>query len=138
MRTYDVDKINAATVQYSEEIEGFTPEEWLDNKMNIALINNNDDVALFEHQQALTDTVCGHYFFHSRGREAERAAKEFLEEIFTNYYVKTITGLTPETHKGALWMNQRLGFKEYGNVDTVVGPCRFVMLTKEHYEDAKQ
>lgn len=136
MRTYDLDKILKAMEQYSEEIEGFYPKEWIQNPCNIALINTNDDVALFEHQANLKDTVCGHYFFFSRGKEAVKVAQEFLEELFTTTYVKTITGLTPVTHKGALWMNRKLGFKENGEVDTVIGPCRFVMLTKQQWKDS--
>lgn len=139
MRTYDLEKIIIATKQYAKEIEGFYPEEWLSNDLNIALVNDDGDVALFEHQEGLENTVCGHYFFFSRGKQAVKAATEFLKEIFSeNYYVQTITGLTPEEHKGALWMNRRLGFKDYGQVDTCVGPCRFVMLTKEQWEENKQ
>jgi hypothetical protein len=135
MRTYSTDKVKAATSQYATEIVGFEPEEWLSNEMNIALINDNDDVALFEHQVNLTNTVCGHYFFFSRGKEAIRASKDFLNDIFSNdYYVETITGLTPEEHKGALWMNRRLGFIDHGRIDTAIGPCRFVMLTKEQWK----
>lgn len=137
-RTKDVDKVTAATYQYAEAIEGFYPEEWLSNPLNIALINDNDDIALFEHQLGLTNTVCGHYFFFSRGKEAYKAGLEFLEEVFTNTYVETIIGLTPLDNKGALWMNRKLGFKEHGNVDTVIGPCRFVMLTKDQWKDLKQ
>jgi hypothetical protein len=133
-RTFDPVKVKAATAQYAEEIEGFHPDDWLANDMNIALTNEDDDIALFEHQVDLTNTVCGHYFFFSRGKKAVKASKEFLEEIFSGkYYVETIIGLTPETHKGALWMNRRLGFKDHGQVKTVIGPCRFVMLTKEQW-----
>lgn len=135
MRTYKIEKIKSAVKQYSEEIVGFNPEEWIENKKNIALINDNDDVALFENQTGLTNTVCGHYFFFSRGKEAIKAAQEFLYEVFTTTYVETITGLTPLDNKGALWMNRRLGFKEYGDIDTVVGPCRFVFLSKEQWKD---
>lgn len=135
MRTYDLAKIRNAVAQYAEEIEGFYPDEWVADERNIALINSNDDVALFEHQAELKNTVCGHYFFFSRGKEAVKAAKQFLEEVFTTTYVQTITGLTPTNHKGALWMNRRLGFKEHGEVATVIGPCRFVMMTKDQWKD---
>lgn len=135
MRTYDIQKIVAATSQYSDEIEGFSPSEWVNNDLNIALINDNEDIALFEHQDGLVNTVCGHYFFWSRGKEAYTAAQEFLKEVFTSTYIETITGLTPVEHKGALWMNRKLGFTEHGNVQTVVGPCRFVLLTKEQWKE---
>lgn len=136
MRTYNVETVSKATEQYATEIVGFNPEDWLDNPNNIALTNDKGDVALFEHQEFLQDTVCGHYFFFSRGKEAVKVAQEFLEEIFTDSYVKTIVGLTPEDNKGALWMNRRLGFKENGQVETEVGPCRFVTLTKEQWKDS--
>lgn len=135
MRTYDLVKIRNAVTQYAENIEGFHPDEWVANERNIALVNSNDDIALFEHQAGLKNTVCGHYFFFSRGKEAVKAAQQFLEEVFTTTYVETITGLTPTNHKGALWMNRRLGFKEHGDVSTSVGPCRFVILTKEQWKD---
>ncbi len=136
MRTYNLEKVRTATAQYADEIEGLNIKEWLQNPLNVALINDKDDIALFENQAALKDTVCGHYFFFSRGKEAIKAAEEFLKEIFSeDYTVQTITGLTPVEHKGALWMNRTLGFKNHGNVDTVIGPCRFVMLTKEQWKD---
>lgn len=139
MRTYDINKVRAAVSQYADQIVGFDPKDWLSNPKNIALINDNDDIALFENQVSLTNTVCGHYFFFSRGKHAIKAAKEFLHELFSNDYpVETITGLTPEDHKGALWMNKQLGFKDYGSVDTAIGPCRFVMLTKEQWKGTNE
>lgn len=138
MRTYDLDKIKQAVAQYSEDVEGFYPDEWIKNDLNIALVNDNNDIALFENQAGLSNTVCGHYFFFSRGKDAVKAATEFLKEVFTTTYVETITGLTPTNHKGALWMNRRLGFKEHGDVDTVAGPCRFVMLTKEQWKGTEE
>lgn len=139
MRTFDISKIKAAVAQYAEEIEGFDPYYWLQNPNNIALINDNDDVALFEHQYRLTNTVCGHYFFFSRGKQAVAAAQKFLEEIFSNEYkVDTIIGLTPENHKAALWMNRRLGFKDNGQIDSITGPCRFVTLTKQTWKDSNK
>lgn len=136
MRTYNLVDIKKAISQYAEEITDFYPKEWIQNDRNIALINEKKDVALFEHQHGLKNTVCGHYFFFSRGKEAVKSATEFLKEIFnSSYYVETIVGLTPEEHKGALWMNKKLGFKDYGQVTTCVGPCRFVMLTKKQWKD---
>ena len=135
MRTYDLEKIEAATRDY--ETEGFHPSEWLSCKDNIALINENEDIALFEAQSCLAPgTVCGHYFFFSRGGEAVKAARSFLAEVFSGEYnVKKIMGLTPVDHKGALWMNKRLGFTEYGTIDTVVGPSVFVLMTKQQWKD---
>lgn len=139
MRTYDINKVVQATNQVSETIEGFHPEEWLANPRNIALINENDDIALFEDQHDLPDgTVAGHYFFFSRGKSAVKAAESFLEEIFTSQDVHTIIGYTPLDHKGALWMNKRLGFTDTGTIDTVIGPCKFVHMSKQQWKDRQQ
>lgn len=140
MRTYSLEKVLAATSQYYDgNLKGFNPEKWLQHSKNVALINENDDIALFEHQADMSEgTVCGHYFFHSRGKQAIKTARSFLEEIFSEEYdVESIIGLTPVEHKGALWMNKRLGFKEHGTIDTVEGPHMFVLLTKQQWKDSK-
>src|SRR3546814_5550252 len=49
-----------ATNQYAEDIKGFDPPFWLDDQRNIALTNQNHDVALFEYFKP--GTVLGHYF----------------------------------------------------------------------------
>ena len=135
MRTYDVGKIRRATYDYMDEIKGFYPEEWIEDELNVALINDNGDIALFENQASLKNTVCGHYFFFSRGKQAVEAAQEFLKEIFSDsYQINTILGLTPTDNRGALWMNKRLGFTEVDTIDTETGPCRFVLLTKQDWK----
>jgi hypothetical protein len=134
-RTRNIDIINAATKEYKHELTGFYPDLWLSIPMNVVLTNENGDVGLFERTAEMDGTVTGHYFFHSRGREALRTAKEMLREIFTGPYdVTSIVGLTPLEKKGALWMNRQLGFGHEEEVDTVAGPCRFVLLTKQEWE----
>jgi membrane-bound inhibitor of C-type lysozyme len=135
VRTYSIEKVKKATSQYAEEIVGLDVVEWLSNPYNVALTNSNDDIAMFERVHAAPSTVYGHYFFWSRGKDARNAAKQFLKEIFTgNYNVQVILGLTPLEHKGALWLNRQLGFKEIGQTDSVVGELRMVMLTKKEWE----
>lgn len=132
-RTFNADAVWDAVSQVKEASDNFNPLPWLSNISNIALMNENGDIALFERQD--TDIVCGHYFFFSRGKEALRAAKDFLQEIFTGRYnVNTIVGITPLDNKGALWMNKRLKFSSYGQIDTSVGPCEFVSLFKRDWE----
>ena len=137
-RTNSVSKIVKAVAQYQEEVVGFDPPDWLKNTDNVALVKG-EDVSLFERQYALgSDVVCGHYFFFSRGKEACNTAKEMLKEIFTGpYNVQRIVGLTPVDHRAALWMNRQLGFKSYGQIDTAAGPCEFVLLTKEEWENSQ-
>jgi hypothetical protein len=132
MRTRDVDKIIAATNQYSDNIVGFYPYEWVLNKSNIALINDKDDIGLLEFLRP--GVFYGHYFFWSRGREAVTAGKEFLREAFTEYDVKAIQGLTPLTNLGARWMNKQLGFKSQGVTPTIADTCEIVIMTKQDWE----
>lgn len=137
MRTFDPEIVRQATAQYAENIEGFNPEEWLETEENVALTNDKGDVALF--QRELPGVVCGHYFFHSRGKEAVKVAKKFLEEAFTGpYNIHLIRGLTPLQHLGARWMNRQLKFKSYGVVQAVYGPCELVILTRQEWESASK
>lgn len=133
MRTFNIDKVIEATSQYADSIEDFYPEEWLENIDNIALINENDDVMLFQYIK--DGTYFGHYFLFSRGREAVRAASEFIQELFAEYPVNRIVGLTPITNLGARWMNKRINFKSQGVMDTIAGPCELVVQTKEEWEN---
>lgn len=138
MRTYDQNVVQKALELYSGEIEGLDLTEWLANTLNIALVNSKGDVSLLEHQAHLENTVCAHYFYFSRGKEAIKTAQEFMKEVFTEYYPEVIIGMTPENHKGALWLNRRLGLTEHGTINTVIGPCRFVMITKQQWKDANK
>lgn len=135
MRTFDADIITKAVSQYADQITGFDPDEWTENFLNVALTNDNEDIALFERQQLNPVAVFGHYFFWSRGKHAVKAAKDFLEEIFTNNYgVEIITGLTPVEHKGALWLNRQLGFSNVEIIPSHVGDLQMVILTKKDWE----
>lgn len=131
-RTLDIEKIIAATSQYADEIEGFYPEEWLDNVDNVALSDDKGNVALFERE--MPGVVTGHYFFFCRGREAVKLSHRMLHEIFTGpYKVSVIRGLTPVNNRGALWMSRHIGFTSYGIINTQIGPCELFILTKDEY-----
>lgn len=124
-----------ATKRYKEDIVGLNVPEWVKNPANVALRNEQGDVSMFERNWRQPNTVSGHYFFVSRGGAARKAAEEMLEEIFTgDYDVTIVTGLTPLTHRGALMMNKFLGFKTVDTIDTEIGDCELVMLTKEQWE----
>lgn len=135
MRTFDHILIAKAISQYADEIVGFDPLTWTENQSNVALINDNEDIALFERLPLNPVAVFGHYFFWSRGKEAVKAAKHFLEEIFNgDYNVKVIIGLTPVDHKAALWMNRQLGFTETeGILPHETGDVKMVTLTKQEW-----
>lgn len=137
MRTTDKNLVAEAVAQYAQAVENFDPGSWLMLEDNVALTNDNKDIALFERNETSAKAVYGHYFFWSRGKQAVKAAKEFLKEIFTtkHYGVEVIVGLTPADHKAALWVNKQLGFKE---VDTLRGPegtVKMVVLTKQDWEN---
>lgn len=131
MRTTDVIRVSSAVAQYADEIDGFYPEEWLGDEKNIALINSDDDVALFEYVRP--GVYYGHYFFWNRGKHAIAAAEEFLREIFT-YDIRVLEGLTPITNLGARWMSKRLGFKSLGIIKTPK-PHLFMMMTREEWNE---
>lgn len=133
-RTYDIIEVTNAVRQYADEIDGFNPKEWLDSEENVALSDENGNVALFERE--MPGVVTGHYFFYCRGRDAVKLSHEVLKEIFTGPYdVQVIRGLTPVENRGAIWMSRHIGFKSYGTVETHVGPCVLFILTKEEWRE---
>lgn len=134
MRTTDAELVGRAVETYADAITGFTVEDWLSNPLNVALVEG-DDAALFERQPHADHVVFGHYFFRSKGKYAVKAAKSFLEEIFTGpYNVQAVTGLTPIDHKAAIWMTRHLGFNFDGEIQTDEGPYLFSVLTKQEWE----
>lgn len=132
VREKDLDRLLFTMGPYLP-IMGFYPEEWLRSPLNVALTDGNGNYSLYERES--NKVVSGHYFMIARGRDALSVSKKMLEEIFTGPYdVEVIRGMTPVTHKGALWMNKKLGFSEYGDVDTKAGLMRLVILTKQEWE----
>jgi len=81
MRTKDVNIIGSATDPYKAGLMHFSLDDWINTDFNIALANEDGDVALFEYY--LPGVVTGHYFFKARARQAVKVAKEMLEELFT-------------------------------------------------------
>lgn len=135
-RTSDEDVIRQAVGRY--ETLDLDLREWAANPANVALVNEEGDVSLFERQWRQPNLVFGHYFFVSRGKEAFEVAQEMLKTVFTGPYdITIVAGLTPVEHKGALRMNKLLGFQEHGQVETPAGVCEFVMLTKEQWENSQ-
>jgi hypothetical protein len=132
MRTFDIEIVTAATKDH--ETHGFNPVEWLEDTENIALVNDQGDLALFE--RFSPSLVYGHYFFKSRGKEAITVAKAFLTEAFftEEYSIKVIAGLTPVEHLGAKWLTRRLGFKFQEVLDSVSGPHELYILTQQEWK----
>jgi len=134
MRTFDLKLVQSALKQYESNILHLDIKEWLDNPANVALTNEAGDIALFERQWRHPRMVFGHYFFHSRGKQAREAAKAFLTELFSGPYgIEIVAGLTPLDNKGARWMNRQLGFNKIDEVETDVGPCEVVSMFKKDW-----
>jgi len=132
-RTFDVSQVWRTMKPYERELVGFRPKDWLSDPENVCLTDGKGSFALF--QRDLPWLVTGHYFFTLRGKEARDFARDCLRELFTGgYRVEAIRGLTPLDKKGALWMNRQLGFTEHELVETEVGPCALVTLTKTEWE----
>ena len=129
--TRDVDVVTKAMAQYAENITGFDPDGWLNNDNNIAYTTDEGDVALFEGEDNLPGSVCGHYFFFVRGRKAFDLANACIDRLFADREdIKRIVGLTPMDNKPALWMTRQLGFTDCGIIDTRNGPHRLSQLTR--------
>jgi hypothetical protein len=130
-RTTDITTVSKAIQQYADGIVGLDLGEWLSNNNNVALVDEDGNVCLFE-RECKASLVTGHFFFYKRGKEALLLSKEMLKEIFSGpYSVETITGLTPMGNLGALWLSKKIGFKPNGIIKTVVGPCQLFILTKQ-------
>lgn len=132
-RTY----VSTLMKMFNPEAIGFHETNWFYGDGNVALINKQGDVALFENQANLpTGTVCGHYLFRSRGAKAIEAAKEFIDEVFDKEYAHTVLGFVPVEHKGAVWITKKLGFREYGEPRDIedAGPHRFFTMTKDRWK----
>lgn len=135
-RSRDPEEVVEYTDLYPKAFESgeITLEEWLSEEGNIALVNDKGDAALFSQEEGFPFIKVGHYFFRARGRKAIESGKEFLGEIFSGEHgdIFAVVGATPLEHKGALWMNKKLGFKEHG---VIHNDQMLVGLTKEEWSD---
>lgn len=136
MRTTDFSLITPAVEFYLKKNENkVDPAEWLANPDNIALVNENGDLALFE--KGVKNTYSGHYFFKSRGRQAIEAGRVFLDELFnTCYNISILMGLCPLDNLGARWMSRQLGFTSYGAIEYSTDKSyEMFILTKKEFND---
>lgn len=134
MRTVNTSTVQEAVNEYPPAVTAVDIPEWLSSSMNVALTDDEGNVSMFEWE--LPGVYSGHYFFrkHTRGSKAIRKAKEFLNEFFlTKPDAVLIKGLTPITHKGALWLSAHLGFKKYGTVPTPSGDCMLFILQRKEF-----
>lgn len=130
MRLRDSSKLSALLLPYLKD-NGFDLYMWLKDRRNIALVDDHDNVALFEPFKP--NVYLGHYYFLQRGKDAVKAATRFLQEVFSRPGVEALVGLTPENERGARWLSRHIGFKSSGIVQTAVGPCELFVLTRQEY-----
>lgn len=133
MRTWDAVKVAQAVKHFLKSEDKVDPIEWLSNPDNIVLINDKDDLALFE--KGVRHIYTGHYYFKSRGREAIKSGQEFLDEFFNSCYnINVLTGLVPLEHLGARWLTRKLGFTSHGVVQIDKYYELFIITKKEFNE----
>lgn len=114
---------------YLPTLQGESWEETLANDENIFL-REDDNLAIFELSQP--KVYLGHYFFNSaRGRKAIELSKKALNIIFDQ--AEVVEGWTPLDNKPALLMSKWLGFKSYGQIDTMAGPMELFIMTKNEW-----
>jgi len=134
MRIYDVDKVKEV-LEYLK-IEDVNAEEWVADPANIILENEHGDLALFEYGLLTSKLYSGHYYFKSRGRQAIKAARDFLDEIFnTCYNISIMIGLTPVKYKAARWITRQIGFTSYGFEEIHGKEYELFILTKKEFNN---
>lgn len=129
-RTYDAEIVQKALLRYEDNFD-IRADIWLLHDGNIAL-QSGEDIALFE--DTAPGIYTGHYFFKSRGKDAYEVSVRMLDYMFKNH-AEAIRGLTPVTHKGALYLTRRLGFKDYGEVSIDGNNYVIFVMTKSEYEE---
>lgn len=134
MRTTDPVKVQTALDYLSKG--SADPIEWLADPVNIALENEHGDLALFEYGIPGKQVYSGHYYFQSRGRQAIKAARDFLDELFnTCYNVNILMGLVPLDNRASRWITRQIGFTSYGHEALGEREYELFILTKKEFNN---
>lgn len=128
MRDIDEDELIRLVSEYPDIVDVGDIRDWLEKPENIAL-EKDGSFGLFTWDY--DGLYCGHYFFRVRGKEAFDLATNMIDEIFSRG-AKAIRGMTPIDNKPAVFMTRRLGFGDYGIIDTPRGPCHLFILNRKH------
>lgn len=132
MRTWNVMKVGEAIQYLSKDID---PIDWLADPTNIALENEQGDLALFEYAFKDKPIYSGHYYFKSRGRQAIVSARDFLDELFDPCYnISIVMGLVPLKNKAARWLTRQVGFTSYGTEEIHEKEYEIFILTKKEFQ----
>lgn len=122
-RTYDAELIDRLIDQ--EMTINFDAKAWIDDRRNFALIDERDNLLMFDFHGHGVYAV--HIFFEARGRDALETAKAILREAFK--IATTIAALPPVDKKHVCWFCRKLGFRSYGIIDTAGGNCELFIIT---------
>ncbi len=118
--------------KYKDSWIGFDAEDLVNNMDNVLVTDEDHNYALFEYDEP--GVYYGHYMFTGRGpSNTYKIAQNLLGFFFREFPAKTVMGLTPTEHKGALRLNKALGFKIDELVDTEAGPHFRVSINKEDF-----
>jgi len=134
MRIWDATKIAIAIKHFLKTEEQVDVIEWLSDPVNIVLENDNGYIAIFEYGIPAKRVYSGHYYFKSRGRQAIKAGKELLDELFNSCYnVNILMGMVPIERREVKWMTRQLGFKSYGPEEARGKQYELFILTKKEF-----
>lgn len=132
MRTYDAKLLADAIEDLVKGELYFDVIEWMGNPLNVAVVNDSGDLAIFEH--ASNGLVNSHYYFKSRGKQAILAAKDFLHEIFNEpYNIQVARGFTPLTNLGARWISRQIGATSHGVLEIDHKFYELFIITKKEF-----
>ena len=134
-RIWDPIKINKA-VEHFLGPNDIDIIEWLADSTNIVFENSQGDLALFEYGLPTKAVYSGHYYFNSRGRQAIKAGKEFLDELFNSCYnINIVMGMVPIERREVKWITRQLGFKSYGPEEARGKQYELFILTKREFNN---
>ncbi len=126
-RTYDREVLTKAIQLFSEH-QIIDIDDWIADIRNKAFSDEEGNVLMFEYLDI--GQYFGHWFFFSRGKDAVRKAREMVPRLEPEFGIKQVVGLTPTTHKGAMWLTRQVGCKDHGIIETRNGPCLLTTLGK--------
>jgi len=116
--------------EHEEFCYDFDPAEWLDNSDNIMITDENSNITLWE--LGSDGIYTAHVFFKDKGKKAKALALEMIDKFWFISNHKIVRGMTPLENLPARWMARQLGFKSYGVVSVLCGPCELFILTKDN------
>lgn len=136
MRTWDAIKIGQAIECFLHTDTIVDPIEWLSDQNNLVLENDRGDLGLMEYGIQAKKVHSCHCYFKSRGRQAVKAAREFLDELFnTCYNVDILMTMTPIERREVRWFSRQAGFTSYGIQEARGKQYELFIVTKKEFNN---